>query len=107
MAGTVVRRRGTKSAVQKKKIAPVRRAKAIRANQPSGAVIVLSGATALRRQKAAEVLAGELQLDLASVDLSAVVSKRRSRMSGRGDRDTAERIHGRPGARRIPRGSTE
>ncbi len=75
MAGTVVRRRGTKSAVQKKKIAPVRRAKAIRANQPSGAVIVLSGATALRRQKAAEVLAGELQLDLASVDLSAVVSK--------------------------------
>ena len=43
--------------------------------EPSGAVIVLSGATPLRRQKAAEVLAEELQLDLASVDLSAVVSK--------------------------------
>ena len=38
-------------------------------------MIVLAGATPLRRQKAAEVLAEELQLHLASVDLSAVVSK--------------------------------
>lgn len=74
MAGTAVRRRGTKAPVQKK-VAPVRRAKKVRSTEPSGAVIVLSGATALRRQKAAEVLAEELQLDLASVDLSAVVSK--------------------------------
>ena len=74
MAGTAVRRRGTNAPVQKK-VAPVRRAKKVRSTEPSGAVIVLSGATALRRQKAAEVLAEELQLDLASVDLSAVVSK--------------------------------
>jgi SpoVK/Ycf46/Vps4 family AAA+-type ATPase len=61
--------------VQKKKVVPARRTKQSRAGEPSGAVIVLSGATALRRQKAAEVLAEELQLDLASVDLAAVVSK--------------------------------
>jgi SpoVK/Ycf46/Vps4 family AAA+-type ATPase len=74
MAGTSVRRRGTKAPVQKK-VAPVRRTKKARPDEPSGAVIVLSGATPLRRQKAAEVLAEELQLDLSSVDLSAVVSK--------------------------------
>lgn len=49
--------------------------KKARVQEPSGAVIVLSGATPLRRQKAAEVLADELQLHLASVDLSAVASK--------------------------------
>lgn len=75
MAGTAVRRRETTTPVKKKKVAPARRAKKSRAGEPSGAVIVLSGATALRRQKAAEVLAEELQLDLASVDLAAVVSK--------------------------------
>jgi SpoVK/Ycf46/Vps4 family AAA+-type ATPase len=61
--------------VQKKKAVPARRTKQSRAGEPAGAVIVLSGATSLRRQKAAEVLAKELQLDLASVDLAAVVSK--------------------------------
>jgi SpoVK/Ycf46/Vps4 family AAA+-type ATPase len=75
MAGTAIRRRGTKAPVRKKKVAPARRTKKARSTESSGAVIVLSGATALRRQKAAEVLAAELQLDLASVDLSAVVSK--------------------------------
>ena len=74
MAGTTARRRGTKAPVQKK-VAPVRRTKKARSDEPSGAVIVLSGATPIRRQKAAEVLAEELQLDLSSVDLSAVVSK--------------------------------
>lgn len=75
MAGTTGRRRQTKAPMHKKKIAPVRRAKKAYSTEPSGAVIVLSGATALRRQKAAEVLAEELQLDLASVDLAAVVSQ--------------------------------
>ncbi len=75
MAGTAVRRRGAKAPVKRKKLAPARQTKKARSTEPSGAVIVLSGATALRRQKAAEVLAAELQLDLASVDLSAVVSK--------------------------------
>ncbi len=75
MASTTVRRRQTKAPVQKKKVAPGRQAKKARLTERSGAVIVLSGATALRRQKAAEVLAEELQLDLASVDLAAVVSQ--------------------------------
>lgn len=75
MADSAIRRRGRNAPAQKKKVAPVRRAKKTRSTTASGAVIVLSGATALRRQKAAEVLAEELQLDLASVDLSAVVSK--------------------------------
>jgi SpoVK/Ycf46/Vps4 family AAA+-type ATPase len=75
MAGAIVTRRRTNVPQQTKK-APVRKSKKSRAGEASGAVIVLSGATALRRQKAAEVLAEELQLHLASVDLSAVVSKR-------------------------------
>ncbi len=74
MAGGTVTRRG-KNAPQQKKTTSVRTPKRARAQAPSGAVIVLSGATAFRRQKAAEVLAEELQLHLASVDLSAVVSK--------------------------------
>lgn len=74
MAGGTVTRRG-KNAPQQKKATSVRTPKKARAQEPSGAVIVLSGATALRRQKAAEVLAEELQLHLAGVDLSAVVSK--------------------------------
>ncbi|MCS6287893.1 MAG: AAA family ATPase [Nitrospira sp.] len=74
MAGATVTRQ-RKNAPQQNKKAPARKPKMARAQEPSGAVIVLSGATPLRRQKAAEVLAEELQLDLASVDLSAVVSK--------------------------------
>ena len=77
MAAAVTRRKKSTPQSNKKRSAkaPVRRAKSARASQPSGAVIVLSGATPLRRQKAAEVLAEELQLHLASVDLAAVVSK--------------------------------
>ncbi|HNA25328.1 MAG TPA: ATP-binding protein [Nitrospira sp.] len=74
MATAPVIRRKTRTPQVKKKT-PVRRAKAEQALEPSGAVIVLSGATPLRRQKAAEVLAEELQLHLASVDLAAVVSQ--------------------------------
>ena len=74
MAGATVPRQ-RKNAPQQTKKAPARKPKKARVQEPSGAVIVLSGATPLRRQKAAEVLAEELQLDLASVDLSAVVSK--------------------------------
>ena len=75
MASRKVRRRGTTTPVKKKEVVPARRSKKSRSAGSSGAVIVLSGATALRRQKAAEVLAEELQLNLASVDLSAVVSQ--------------------------------
>ena len=74
MAGARVTRR-KKQAPKQKKGEPVKKARNVRAATPSGAVIVLAGATPLRRQKAAEVLAEELQLHLASVDLSAVVSK--------------------------------
>ncbi|MBS0170879.1 MAG: AAA family ATPase [Nitrospira sp.] len=66
--------RQKKQASQPKQTRPAKKTRSARAGQPSGAVIVLSGATPLRRQKAAEVLAEELQLHLASVDLSAVVS---------------------------------
>ena len=75
MAVTAVRRRKTTAPVKQKKATSARRRTKAASTQPSGAVIVLSGATALRRQKAAEVLAAEMRLDLASVDLSAVVSK--------------------------------
>ena len=74
MAGATVTRPRKKAPQQNKK-APARKPKKARVQEPSGAVIVLSGATPLRRQKAAEVLAEELQLDLASVDLAAVVSQ--------------------------------
>ncbi len=74
MAGATGTRQ-KKQAPQRKKAGPVKKTTRARAGQPSGAVIVLSGATPLRRQKAAEVLAEELQLHLAAVDLSAVVSK--------------------------------
>ena len=74
MAGATVTRR-KKQAPKQKKSGPVKKTRNARAATPSGAVIVLAGATPLRRQKAAEVLAEELQLHLASVDLSAVVSK--------------------------------
>ncbi len=74
MAGATVTRR-KKQAPQQIKKATVKKTRNARAGDPSGAVIVLSGATPLRRQRAAEVLAEELQLHLAAVDLSAVVSK--------------------------------
>lgn len=76
-AASVTRRKKSTSQASKRPSAkkPVRRAKSAKTAEPSGAVIVLSGATPLRRQKAAEVLAEELQLHLASVDLAAVVSK--------------------------------
>jgi ATP-dependent 26S proteasome regulatory subunit len=58
-----------------KKARSVRRAKTTGAKQPSVAVVVLSGSTPLRRNKAAELVAEELQLDLTKVDLSSVVSR--------------------------------
>ncbi|MBI4000369.1 MAG: AAA family ATPase [Nitrospira defluvii] len=68
----------TKKAVKKavtKKSAPVRRATTTRVKRPSVSVVVLSGSTPLRRSKAAELVAEELQLDLAKVNLSSVVSR--------------------------------
>lgn len=59
-----------------KKPAPARRAKTSRAGKSSVAVVVLSGSTPLRRNKAAELVAEELQLDLSKVNLSSVVSQR-------------------------------
>jgi len=90
MAGNNVKRpagvgakKGTKKVIKKgvkkavaKSAAPARRAKATRAKKPSVAVVVLSGSTPLRRNKAAELVAEELQLDLAKVNLSSVVSRR-------------------------------
>ena len=70
---SAVAKKITKQAVKRtgtKKAAPARRAK-----RPSVAVVVLSGSTPLRRNKAAELVAEELQLDLAKVNLSSVVSR--------------------------------
>jgi hypothetical protein len=64
---------GRKSAV--KKSGSTRRVTNIRAKRPSVAVVVLSGSTPLRRNKAAELVAEELQLDLMKADLSSVVSR--------------------------------
>lgn len=58
-----------------KKAAPAGRAKSTRPKRSSVAVVVLSGSTPLRRNKAAELVAEELQLDLAKVNLSSVVSR--------------------------------
>lgn len=60
-------------AAQRKNTKPVRRAK--KAKTASVAVLILAGATALRRRKAAETLAETLQVELFQVDLSAVVSQ--------------------------------
>ena len=76
---SAVAKKITKQAVKKtgtKKAAPARRAQTRRAKRPSVAVVVLSGSTPLRRNKAAELVAEELQLDLAKVNLSSVVSRR-------------------------------
>lgn len=73
MAGTV---RGQRPQPPlKKKVGTARRTKKSPPDETGGAVIVLYGSTALRREKAAEVVATELNLHLSRVDLSAVVSK--------------------------------
>ena len=76
MAAKVIKGKRPKTAVKKaaakKKATPVRRAKKPQAT--SAAVLVLSGSTAIRRRKSAEMLAESLQVDLFRVDLSAVVS---------------------------------
>lgn len=59
-----------------KKAAPAPRSRSSRAKRPTVAVVVLSGSTPLRRNKAAELVAEELQLDLSKVNLSALVSRR-------------------------------
>ena len=72
MAGKVNRGNRTPAA-GKKKPAPGRRAK--KPQPTSAAVLVLSGSTALRRRKSAEMLANTLKVDLFKVDVSAVVSQ--------------------------------
>lgn len=67
-------RKATKKAATKRSTTG-RRARTTRAKQPSASVVVLSGSTPLRRSKAAELVAEELQLDLAKVNLSSVVSR--------------------------------
>lgn len=65
--------RGRKVAA--KKYGMPRRTATTRATRSSVAVVVLSGSTPLRRSKAAELVAEELQLDLTKADLSSVVSR--------------------------------
>ena len=72
MADSVIRRQRTRAAVQKKATS-VRRVKKPKAT--SAAVLVLSGSTALRRRKSAEMLAETLKVELFRVDVSAVVSQ--------------------------------
>ena len=73
MADKVIRGNRTRPARQKK-AKPRRRAKKSKAT--SAAVLVLSGSTALRRRKSAEMLAETLKVDLFRVDVSAVVQQR-------------------------------
>ena len=70
MAGKV-NRGSRRPAAGTKKATPGRRAK----KPKSAAVLVLSGSTALRRRKSAEMLAETLKVDLFRVDVSAVVSQ--------------------------------
>lgn len=72
MTDRAIKRQRTSAAAQKK-ATPVRRGKKPKA--VSSAVLILSGSTALRRRKAAEMLAESLQVDLFRVDSSAVVSQ--------------------------------
>ena len=72
MAGKVMRG-NRKLAVGRKKATSGRRAKTLKPT--SAAVLVLSGSTALRRRKSAEMLAKTLKVDLFRVDVSAVVSQ--------------------------------
>ena len=69
-----VAKKGKKKTATKRS-APAQRSRTTRAKKPSVAVVVLSGSTPLRRSKAAELVAEELQLDLAKVNLSSVVSR--------------------------------
>ncbi len=71
---TVTKKSAGKEPVTKK-ATQVRRSNTTRGKRPSVAVVVLSGATPLRRNKAAELVAEELQLDLTKVNLSSVVSR--------------------------------
>jgi SpoVK/Ycf46/Vps4 family AAA+-type ATPase len=77
MAGRVIKGKRPKTAVKKvavkKKATSVRRVKKPKAT--SAAVLILSGSTALRRRKSAEMLADTLKVDLFRVDVSAVVSR--------------------------------
>ncbi len=59
-----------------KKAAPARRKRSVSGKQSGVAVVVLSGSTPLRRNKAAELVAEELKLDLSKVNLSSLVSRR-------------------------------
>lgn len=59
-----------------KQTAPARRNRSVRPKRPTVAVVVLSGSTTLRRNKAAELVAEELKLDLSKVNLSSLVSRR-------------------------------
>lgn len=72
MADKVIRGSRTRPGVQKK-AKPKRRAKKSKAT--SVAILVLSGSTALRRRKSAEMLAETLKVDLFRVDVSAVMSR--------------------------------
>ena len=72
MADKVIRGNRTRPVAQKKTTSG-RRAKKTKAT--SAAVLVLSGSTALRRRKSAEMLAETLKVDLFRVDVSAVVSQ--------------------------------
>ena len=72
MADKVIRGKRTRPAVEKRAKSK-RRAKKPKAT--SAAVLVLSGSTALRRRKSAEMLADTLKVDLFRVDVSAVVSQ--------------------------------
>ena len=72
MADKVIKGTRARPAVQKK--AKVRR-QAKKSKATSAAVLVLSGSTALRRRKSAELLAETLKVDLFRVDLSAVMSQ--------------------------------
>ena len=73
-SGKTVAKNGRKKTARKRS-APVQRSGTTRAKKPAVAVVVLSGSTPLRRSKAAELVAEELQLDLSKVNLSSVVSR--------------------------------
>ena len=72
MADKVIREKGTRPAVEMK-AKTKRRTKKPKAI--SAAVLILSGSTALRRRKSAEMLADTLKVDLFRVDVSAVMSQ--------------------------------
>ncbi|MCE7978714.1 MAG: AAA family ATPase [Nitrospira sp. NTP1] len=75
-AAKTTKKKVVKKAVTKQNTDPARRATATRTGKSSVVVVVLSGSTPLRRNKAAELVAEELQLDLSKVNLSSVVSQR-------------------------------